>query len=94
MTRTQLITKVSRQLGIPRSEAETVLNAIVDNITECLQQNENVTIAGFGRFEMRQRKTKNYTNPKTKRTSVLAPTSIPGFKPSGLMKQRIAEGNK
>jgi len=87
-----LIAKIARQTGLPVAQVETVLTTMVDDIIESLQQGEKVTIAGFGRFEMRDRKTKAYTNPKTKVSSRLEPTSIPGFKASGLMKQRIAEG--
>lgn len=90
MTRSQLIVKIARQTGLPNAQVETVLDTLVEDIIDALQQGEKVTIAGFGRFEMRQRKTKAYTNPKTKVSSQLDPTSIPGFKASGLMKQKIA----
>ena len=43
----------------------------------------------FGRFEMRPRKPKAYTNPKTKVSSRLESTSIPGFKASGRFKQKL-----
>ena len=46
--------------------------------------------AGFGRFEMRERQTKNFTNPKTKVTSKLEPTAIPGFKASGRLKEKVS----
>lgn len=91
MTRSQLIAKIGRQTGLPAAQVENVMATMVDNVIEALAQDEKVTIAGFGRFEMRDRKTKAYTNPKTKVSSQLKPTSIPGFKASGLMKQRIAE---
>ena len=91
MTRSQLITKVARQTGLPVAQVENVLATIIDTVIDTLKQGDKVTIAGFGRFEMRDRKTKAYTNPKTKVSSRLDPTSIPGFKASGLMKQRIAE---
>ena len=52
---------------------------------------DKVTIAGFGRFEMRERQTKNFTNPKTKVTSKLEPTAIPGFKASGRLKDKVAK---
>ncbi len=90
MTKSQLIAKLARQTGLSSAQVENVLTTMVDNIIESLKQGDKVTIAGFGRFEMRERKTKAYTNPKTKVASQLNPTSIPGFKASGLMKQRIA----
>ena len=89
MTRSQLITKIARQTGVQAIQVESIMDTLVDNIIEELRQGEKVTIAGFGRFEMRNRKTKAYTNPKTKEASQLEPTSIPGFKASGLMKQKI-----
>ena len=46
---------------------------------------------GFGRFEMRERQTKNCTNPKTKVTSQLEPTAIPGFKASGRLKEKVGK---
>ena len=89
MTRSQLSTKIARQTGVQAIQVESIMDTLVDNIIEELRQGEKVTIAGFGRFEMRNRKTKAYTNPKTKEASQLEPTSIPGFKASGLMKQKI-----
>ena len=55
-----------------------------------LKSGDKVTIAGFGRFEMRERQTKNFTNPKTKVTSKLEPTAIPGFKASGRLKEKVS----
>ena len=60
-----------------------------DSIAESLKQGEKVTIAGLGRFEMRARKTKSFTNPKTKVSSQLEPTAIPGFKASGILKSKL-----
>lgn len=94
MTRSQLITSVARQTGVSEVQVENVLDAIVDDIINTLKDGEKVTIAGFGRFEMRDRKTKAYINPKTKQPSRLEPTSIPGFKASGLMKQRVSGKSK
>ena len=64
----------------------------VDQIADCLRADEKVTIAGFGRSEMRPRKPKAYTNPKTKVSSRLESTSIPGFKASGRFKQKLEAG--
>ena len=74
------------------TEVETTMDAMFDQIADCLRADEKVTIAGFGRFEMRPRKPKAYTNPKTKVSSRLESTSIPGFKASGRFKQKLEAG--
>lgn len=91
MTRSQLVARVARQTGLPVPQVENVFACLVNDIIDSLARGEKVTIAGFGRFEMRERKSKSYTNPKTKQRSQLEPTSIPGFKASGIMKKRISD---
>ena len=90
MTRSQMIETVARKTGFTEAQVETTMDAMFDQIADCLRADEKVTIAGFGRFEMRPRKPKAYTNPKTKVSSRLESTSIPGFKASGRFKQKTA----
>ena len=90
MTRSQMIETVARKTGFTEAQVETTMDAMFDQIADCLRADEKVTIAGFGRFEMRPRKPKAYTNPKTKVSSRLESTSIPGFKASGRFKQKGA----
>lgn len=91
MTRSQLITQVAADTQMTQAQVEVVLDAVCGTIMDKLAADEKVTIAGFGRFEMRQRKTKAYTNPKTKTVSQLPPAAIPGFKASGRMKERTVK---
>ena len=91
MTRSQLITKVANDSGLSAAQVEKVMDGIFGTIGDVLRDGEKVTIAGFGRFEMRERQTKNFTNPKTKITSQLKPTAIPGFKASGRLKEKVAK---
>ena len=90
MTRSQMITTVAEKTGYSAQQVENTMDALFDQIADCLRADETVTIAGFGRFEMRPRKPKAYTNPKTKVSSRLESTSIPGFKASGRFKQKLA----
>ena len=90
MPRSQLITKVANDTGMTSSEVEKVMDCIFGTIGDVLKGGDKVTIAGFGRFEMRERQTKNFTNPKTKVTSQLQPTAIPGFKASGRLKEKVS----
>ena len=63
MTRSQLITKVANDTNMTAAEVEKVMDGIFGTIGDVLKSGDKVTIAGFGRFEMRERQTKNFTNP-------------------------------
>jgi DNA-binding protein HU-beta len=89
-----MIETVARKTGFTEAQVETTMDALFDQIADCLRADEKVTIAGFGRFEMRPRKPKAYTNPKTKVSSRLESTSIPGFKASGRFKQKLEAGRR
>lgn len=91
MTRSQLITKVASDSGFSATEVEKIMDGIFGTIGDELKVGNKVTVAGFGRFEMRERSTKNFTNPKTKVASKLDPTAIPGFKASGRLKEKVAQ---
>ena len=85
MTRSQMIETVARKTGFTEAQVETTMDAMFDQIADCLRADEKVTIAGFGRFEMRPRKPKAYTNPKTKVSSRLLRAYPPYLRGSALI---------
>ncbi len=89
MTRSQMIAAVAKTTGNTEAAVEITMDALFDQIADCLKDGEKVTIAGFGRFEMRPRKSKAYVNPKTKVASQLESSAIPGFKASGRFKEKL-----
>lgn len=89
MTRSQLVAAAAMRAGLPESEVARALEAAEQLVLEALQRGEKVTIAGFGRFEMRPRAEKTYVNPKTGQQTRLACALAPGFKPSDTMKRRL-----
>ena len=51
MTRSQMIETVARKTGFTEAQVETTMDAMFDQIADCLRADEKVTIAGFGRFD-------------------------------------------
>ena len=84
MTRSQLITKVANDTNMTSAEVEKVMDGIFGTIGDVLKSGDKVTIAGFGRFEMRERQTKNFTNPKTKVTRSWSPPPSPASRPAAV----------
>ena len=89
MTKSQLVAAVAARTGLPESEAARVMETAEELILEALRRGEKVTIAGFGRFEMRPRSEKAYVNPRTGQHTRLPSAMAPGFRPSGAMKRRL-----
>ena len=50
MNKRTLESKVSEKLGIPQYKVNLFVNTLLESITEVLEQNEEVSIRGFGTF--------------------------------------------
>ena len=65
MTRADLTEAVSRALGIPRKESDTIVATILDSIVRALRCGGRVEIRRFGSFGTRQRWSRTGRSPKT-----------------------------
>ena len=91
MNKTELIAVVAEKCGITKKDAERVINATVDTITEALVKGEKVSMSGFGIFEVKAREARVGRNPRTKETIQIPATRLPVFKASKALKDSVAK---
>ena len=91
MNKTELVAAVAEKIGLTKKDAERVINATVETITETLVKGEKVQISGFGNFEVKAREARVGRNPRTKETIQIAATRTPALKASKALKDSIAE---
>jgi DNA-binding protein HU-beta len=93
MNKNGLIENLSAKLGVPRSEAERMLNTLVDVITETLKKGEEVSITGFGQFMVSNRAARAGVNPQnpTERIEIGA-TKVPKFRAGKGLKEAVKAG--
>jgi DNA-binding protein HU-beta len=90
MNKNDLIETLAGKLGAPRSEAEKMLNTLVDVITETLKKGDEVSITGFGQFSVSNRAARAGVNPQnpTERIQIAA-TKVPKFRAGKSLKEAI-----
>ena len=81
MNKTELIAAVAQKAGLTKKDAERVVCATFDTITEC----------GFGIFEVKEREARVGRNPRTKESIQIPATKTPAFKASKTLKDTVAE---
>lgn len=91
MTKTELVAAAAEKTGLTKKDAECLISAAFDTITEKLAQGERVQISGFGTFEVKQREARVGRNPRTKEEIRIPATRQPAFKASKTLKQKVAE---
>ena len=91
MNKTELIALVAQSAGLTKKDAERVLNAAFDSMTEALVKGEKVQLSGFGTFEVKEREARIGRTPHTKETIEIPATRVPGFKASKALKDSVAK---
>lgn len=91
MNKTELIAACAESAGLTKKDAERVLNAALDTITNALVQGEKVQVSGFGIFETKTREARVGRNPHTKESITIPATRVPSFKPSKALKDSVTK---
>ena len=91
MNKTELIAAVAEKTGLTKKDAERVVNATIETITESLVKGDKVNVSGFGIFEVKTREARTGRNPRTKETIQIPATKLPAFKASKTLKDTIAK---
>lgn len=91
MTRSQMIETVARKTGFTEAQVETTMDAMFDQIADCLRADEKVTIAGFGRSRCSPR-SRGLHQPQDEGVQPSGVHLHPGFKASGRFKQKLEAG--
>lgn len=73
MNKQEIVARMARDCGISKSEANRVVDALLDHITRALKKGEKVMLVGFGTFDTYRRRARPGVNPRT-----LSPMKIPG----------------
>ncbi len=56
MTKADIISEVFDKVGLPKQDAEEMVEMILDTIKQALKQGETVKLSGFGNFVVRKQK--------------------------------------
>lgn len=94
LTRMDLSEAVFRDVGLSRNESAQLVESVLAQISDALAAGESVKISSFGTFNVRDKAARVGRNPKTGEEVPILPRRVLTFRPSHLMKERVAKGNQ
>jgi len=94
LTRMDLADAVHDQVGLSRNESADLVESVLNHVSDALVSGETVKISSFGTFSVRSKAARVGRNPKTGEEVPIHPRRVLTFRPSHLMKDRVASGNK
>lgn len=89
MNKQALADWVHGKLGGTKVQAEEVVEGLFDQITNTLKSGEEVSVAGFGIFSVKQRAARMARNPKTGEQVHVPAKRVPKFRPAKALKDAV-----
>jgi DNA-binding protein HU-beta len=92
VTKGEFIDRVAEKAGLSRKEATAAVDAVLESVKDALQQGEDITFTGFGKFSVQDRKERVGVNPRNPGEKVNIPASrVPKFSPGSQLKAAVAK---
>jgi integration host factor subunit alpha len=91
LTRADLCDAVYEEVGLSRAECSGLVESILGHIGDALSNGENVKIAGFGTFLLRDKPARVGRNPMTGIEVTIPPRRVLTFRASPKMRDRVAK---
>ena len=89
MNRTELISAMAENANMSKVDAEKVLKAFIDTVTDELKNGGKVQLVGFGSFEVVERAARIGRNPKDGSTIQVPASKAPKFKAGKALKDIV-----
>ena len=89
MNKADLIEAVADAADLPKISASRTVEVVIDTIISALKNGEQVTIAGFGTFLVRERNARMGRNPRTGESMQIQASKAPAFKAGKALKDAV-----
>jgi DNA-binding protein HU-beta len=89
MNKTDLIKRVSDEIGVIQRETSIIVDAVLNEIFKGIMENDNVTFKNFGSFHKVKRKARKMKNPYDGSDVDVPEKTIISFKMSQKMKRKL-----
>jgi DNA-binding protein HU-alpha len=89
MRKPELAAAVADQTGLTRDKASEVITVFTDQISAAAARGEDITLIGFGTFNVRHREAREGRNPQTGASIRIPASKTVGFKAGKALKDSI-----
>jgi len=89
MNKKELVQTIAKEADVTINDADRCLDALTKAITQSLAKNDNVTLVGFGTFQVKDRSAREGRNPKTGETIQIKASKVPSFKAGKTLKDAV-----
>lgn len=91
MNNKDFIVELSQRSGYSQDNTQKLVKCVIEAMASRFDDGENVTIANFGTFELKNRMERIVVNPSTGQKMLVPPKLVLTFRPDAEIKERLKE---
>ncbi len=89
MNKSELIEALAEKMNLPVREAASIVNAVIDTMSDTLTRGDSIEIRGFGSFVIKEYRPYTGRNPKTGEKIQVKPKRLPFFKVGKDLREQV-----
>ncbi len=89
MNNKEFIAELSRRMGMTVKETGATMQSLVAEMTDQLEDENVISIQGFGTFDVKKKLERVVVNPSTRQRMLVPPKLVLNFKSSTLLKDKM-----
>jgi integration host factor subunit alpha len=89
LTKNHIIDSIQESLGFSRNRSAEVTETLLELIKRTMEDGDHLMISGFGKFNVKDKKSRRGRNPATGDDMMLAPRKVVTFVCSGKLRDKI-----
>jgi len=89
VTKTDLTSSIHNRLDLSKSQASHLVESLLEKIKKTLASGEDILISGFGKFRVKDKKTRKGRNPQTGEDLMLDGRRVVTFRYSSALREKM-----
>ena len=89
MNKTELIEEIAQRTDSSKGEAQTYMESFEEVVASALGSGDEIRITGFGKFYVREQKSREGVNPQTKEKMRIPASKVPAFSAGKGLKETV-----
>lgn len=91
VTKSDIVDSVNAKMGFSKKDSIEIVDRVFESIKLALERGEAVKIAGFGKFEVRQKHKRRGRNPQTGEEIEISARKVLTFRPSQILRDAMIQ---
>ncbi len=89
LTKAHIVNEIHEQIGLPKKDAATTVENLLEIVKRTLANGEDILISGFGKFCVKDKKARKGRNPATGDDMMLDKRRVVTFRCSAALRKKI-----